>query len=187
MERNVRGAGLWLCIALLCQGCQGEECTSDDVAFSGVEEGRTSVAFSVDMTTGASETVTACYTGTIRNLDIENDCTAAIYHFDGEPDEADVPAVVPGSPAPATLPGGGTLVREIELPASMDATLPLESEEGGVCLNDDPGGEEAISKWLVIALCADRDVEFHVLFQLEVCSESGSPGSIGEGAVERLW
>lgn len=60
----------------------------------------------------------AYYKLSLVNNDLHQDCNVALYFFDGEPNKSDVPVLIAGGVAPATLPGGGRLHYEWYLPAT---------------------------------------------------------------------
>jgi hypothetical protein len=174
-------------------GCQGgwETCSFIEETFRGRLVESEGLAFRASSgQLGSKESGGGGYQGRLVNHDSEQDCVAAMYHFDAEPRAEDIPILMPGAPAPPTTPDGGVLVTERILPRTVELVreIRLEGHEYWLSLADDPFGDSHLERWVVIALCDQPDVQASVRVSLVLCREGDDPPSLtSEAGVERLW
>jgi hypothetical protein len=122
--------------------------------------------------------------GTLSNRSATQDCTAAFYRFTREPTPADIPALIIGEPAPE-LPDA-ELLAQFALPhatAAHSFSVPTDL----VQIGDGAPTQPPLDEWIVVALCADAEVDLALTFDMTLCRDGRREPEYESPLVERLW
>lgn len=127
---------------------------------------------------------TAELSGTLSNRSATADCTAAVYRFTREPTAADIPALILDEPAPELA--DAELLAQFDLPRTTAEHRFIVSL-GHLQIGDDPPAPPPLDEWLVVALCADAEVDLALAFDVSVCRDGTREPEYEGRLVERIW